>query len=338
MKTLISLGLRYENQQLLVLNQQKLPHQEQWLLCKTPEDMVEMIQSLKVRGAPLIGVAAALALAQFTKTTKDASQIQTMAALLKTARPTAVNLAHCIDRQMRAFLQSKDVDSIIQVAEDIFIEDALLCEKMTKHGVTFISPGDSVLTHCNSGGLVTTGVGTALGVIIRAHQQYQNIHVYVDETRPLLQGARLTTWELQRNHVPYTLICDNMAASLMRKRKIQSIFVGADRIAANGDFANKIGTYSLTVLARYHNIPVYVVAPYTTFDPHCPDGHSIQIEERTPSEVRGFKGGAEQDLSWAPATCSVYNPAFDVTPGKLVTAYIFDYGVVESFAKETACL
>lgn len=337
MKDLDSQALCYKNNQLQVLNQQKLPHQEEWLVCQTPEAMVEMIQTLKVRGAPLIGVAAALALAQFAKTAHDANHIQQKAALLKGARPTAVNLAHCIDRQIQAFLKTKDHEVIIQIAEDIFLEDAILCEKMAQHGVKYISPGDSVLTHCNTGGLVTTGIGTALGVIIRAQQKYKNIHVYVDETRPLLQGARLTTWECQRAKVPFTLICDNMAASLMRKRKIQSIFVGADRIAANGDFANKIGTYSLTVLARYHNIPVYVVAPYTTFDPHCPDGHSIQIEERIPAEVRGFKG-AELDLSWAPDNCSVYNPAFDVTPGKLVTAYIFDYGVVESFTKEAACL
>lgn len=330
MKNLNSLGLRVEQNRLFVLNQQKLPAQEEWLECKTPQDMFEMIQTLKVRGAPLIGVSAAMALAQFAEQCSDADDIQEAATLLKSARPTAVNLAHCIDRQLRAFSQTSDREAIIQMAEDLFVEDAILCEKMADYGAQFISPGDNVLTHCNTGGLVTTGIGTALGVIIHAHNQQKNIHVYVDETRPLLQGARLTAWELQRAQVPCTLICDNMAASLMRKNKIQGIFVGSDRIAANGDVANKIGTYNLAVLAKHHGVPFYVVAPYTTFDPDCSTGDDIVIEERMSAEVRGFHVG-DAAISWSPDGCSVYNPAFDVTPAALVTAYIFDYGVVHHF-------
>ena len=326
MKTLTSLALCYKDNQLRVLNQQKLPHVEEWLICQSPEAMVEIIRALQVRGAQLIGIAASLALAQFAEKIANPDELKKAATLLKSARPTAVNLAHCIDRQMQAFASTKDPKSIVSTAETLFEEDAMLCEKIAERGASLINNGDAILTHCNTGGLVTTGIGTALGIIIKAHQQGKKVHVYVDETRPLLQGGRLTTWECQQNHIPHTLICDNMAASLMRKGKINSVFVGADRIAKNGDFANKIGTYSVAVLAKYHHIPFYVAAPYTTFDSYCPNGESIIVEERKASEVMGYYHEDKQ-ITWAPHSSLVYNPAFDVTPGNLVDTFICDTSI-----------
>lgn len=326
MKNLESLALRYENHQLFVLNQQKLPHVEEWIHCQSPEQMRQIIHSLQVRGAPLIGIAAALALAHYVEQGATTTEIYAAAALLKSARPTAVNLAHCIDRQIAAFEETQNSKTIVKMAEDLFLEDAKLCDQMAAFGHDLFADGDNVLTHCNTGSLVTTGIGTALGVLIAAHRKNKKLHVYVDETRPLLQGARLTTWELKRNQIPYTLICDNMAASLMAKKKVQKIIVGADRIARNGDFANKIGTYSLAVLAHYHNIPFYVAAPYTTIDFETTHGSQIVIEQRDAQEVL---------MTWSTPESPVYNPSFDVTPAELVTGYILDKGLFRASELET---
>lgn len=328
MKELISFALRYQNNQLLVLNQKKLPSVAEWIVCESPQHMYEIIHSLAVRGAPLIGIAAALALADFCVKGADRNEVLLAAQHLKSARPTAVNLAYCIDRQLQALEETDDLSSIVRMAEELFFEDKQLCEKIAAHGGEIIEEGDNILTHCNTGQLVTTGIGTALGVIFKANQQGKNIHIYVDETRPLLQGARLTAWELQQANIPYTLICDNMAASLMRAGKVQKILVGADRIAANGDFANKIGTYNLAVLAHYHQIPFYVVAPYTTIDQNCPSGKAIIVEERAGNEVRGA-AGYFGEIIWSVPECQVYNPAFDVTPAALVTAFILDTGLIK---------
>ncbi|MBT7669403.1 MAG: S-methyl-5-thioribose-1-phosphate isomerase, partial [Bdellovibrionales bacterium] len=246
---------------------------------------------------------------------------------LRSARPTAVNLAAAVDRMMAAYQQSNfDHQGIIDTAWQIYQEDVELCQQMAAHGAELISDGESVLTHCNGGGLATAGIGTALGVLIYAHQQGKKIHVYVDETRPLLQGGRLTTWELNRYQVPHTLICDNMAASLMAQGKIHKVMVGADRIAANGDFAHKIGTYSVAVNADYHQIPFYTVAPYTTVDLDCPGGSQIPVEQRGSFEVKGVKT-LESNICWAPKESATYNPAFDVTPAKLVTGWVLESGV-----------
>ena len=206
-------------------------------------------------------------------------------------------------------------------------EDRRLCDRIADHGAGLVKPGSRLLTHCNTGGLATAGVGTAIGVLLRAHRQGKVQQVWVDETRPLLQGGRLTAWELGELGIPYRLICDSMAASLMAQGQVDAVWVGADRIAANGDVANKIGTYSLAVLAHYHGIPFYVAAPHTTHDPHCPDGAAIPIEQRAAAEVTGVSGsfGACQ---WAPNDAPVYNPAFDVTPAKLISGWIFDSGVI----------
>lgn len=311
MKTIHSLGLRFENNRLWILDQTKLPHEEIWLESETPEDMIDHIRTLRVRGAPLIGVAAALSLGLFAEKVKEEKAIHAAGAALRAARPTAVNLMMAIDRVL-------DSNNPLQEAIALFEEDIALCDAMANHGAALIADGDGILTHCNAGALATGGVGTALGVIIRAHEQGKRIHVFVDETRPLLQGARLTAWELARAGVPHTLICDNMSATVMREGRIQKIFVGADRIATNGDFANKIGTYAVAILAKHHGIPFYPVAPYTTIDFECPHGRAIPIEERDASEVRGEKGNPSSP---------VFNPAFDVTPVELVTALVLDRGV-----------
>lgn len=323
MKHLVSLALCFEHAQLRVLNQTKLPHEQEWLVCQSPDDMVTIIRTLAVRGAPLIGVAAALALAHFVEKGAQHDDIELAAKKLIAARPTAVNLSYCILTQLNAYHQSGDPQAIIQQAEKLFEEDAALSAAMSLHGACLIQPGESILTHCNTGGLVTTGMGTALGAMRCAHEQGKKIHVYVDETRPLLQGARLTTWELSRMGIPHTLICDNMAATLMRQGKIQRVMVGADRIAANGDSANKIGTYGVAALAYLHQIPFHIVAPDTTIDWTCQSGDDIIIEAREAAEVRGF--GA---LQWAPAEVAVYNPAFDVTPHAYITSWVTNQGIV----------
>jgi methylthioribose-1-phosphate isomerase len=319
-------AIRYDNGNLSVLNQQKLPYEKEWLDVKTPDEMAEIITSLKVRGAPLIGVAAAFSLAQMAERGALRDDIEKAALMLKNARPTAVNLAACINRVLLAISEREDFQQVvITTAEEIYLEDIALCSRMGEAGAALIQPGERILTVCNTGSLATAGIGTAFGVIKTAHLQGKEIHVYACETRPLLQGGRLTAWELEQNGIPYTLICDNMAATLMAQGKIDRVLVGSDRIAANGDFANKIGTYMLAVLAHHHNIPFHVVAPYTTIDRNCPSGAAIKIEERSPDEVRGASGSFGKVI-WSPKTAPVYNPAFDVTPAHLVTSYILDTG------------
>ena len=333
-----STAIRYAHGDLHVLNQQKLPGEEEWIDVKTPEQMVEIITSLKVRGAPLIGIAAVLSLAQLAEQGETREGLEQAALLLKHARPTAVNLSIYIERMLAVMSGREDVqEAVIETAEAITREDEELCTRMGAAGADLIEPGERILTVCNTGGLATGGIGTAFGVIRTAHEQNKMIHVYACETRPLLQGGRLTAWELEKNGIPYTLICDNMAATLMAQGKIDRVLVGADRIAANGDFANKIGTYMLAVLARHHQIPFHVVAPYTTIDPKCPSGTAIKIEERAPDEVRGAAGSFGK-VVWSPKGAPVYNPAFDVTPAPLVTSYILDWGSLslEEFLKKSS--
>ncbi|MCB0420679.1 MAG: S-methyl-5-thioribose-1-phosphate isomerase [Bdellovibrionales bacterium] len=321
MKNMVALSLKYQEGVLSILNQQTLPNQVEWLVSRSPEDMIGYIRELKTRGAPLIGVSASLALAQFAEQGASENEFRMAALALKEARPTAVNLMICIDRLLD--YDTYDSSQVVAKAEAIFDEDVELCRKIAIHGASFLEDGDNVLTHCNTGGLATVGGGTALGVIAEAHRQGKKIHVYVDETRPLLQGGRLTTYELQELDIPYTLICDNMAASLMAEGKIQKAIVGADRIALNGDFANKIGTYGVAVLCHYHKVPFYVAAPYTTVDRDCPSGREIPIEQRDPFEVKGVQG-AFGKVQWAPEKGQVYNPAFDVTPAQLVSGWVLD--------------
>ena len=322
MKELESMALRSDGSKLWILDQTLLPEQASWLETGRPEAMVHHIQRLAVRGAPLIGVAAALCLARYAEDGAATAQLREASARLREARPTAVNLAWALDRMDRFLLGGGDSMDLVREAEAIFEEDVALCEALAHHGLGLFGKGEAVLTHCNTGGLATAGIGTALGVIRRAFEHGRVCHVFVDETRPLLQGARLTTWELGRLGIPHTLITDGMAALLLRDGLVQRVLVGADRIAANGDFANKVGTYGLAVQADYHGVPFHPVAPHSTVDPRCPHGASIPIEMRNAAEVRGFG-----DTLWAPRDTPVFNPSFDVTPVNLVTSLVLDYGI-----------
>ncbi len=290
--------------------------------------MVRSIRELAVRGAPLIGIAAGFALVVAARAGASSDELREQARALRAARPTAVNLMTTIDRLLSDRTDAElTFENLEQLMLALFQEDVDLCDRIAAAGQGFLRDGQTVLTHCNTGALATVGRGTALGIITAAHEAGMRLHVVVDETRPLLQGARLTTYELERAGIPYTLICDNMAASMMRAGRIDCAIVGADRIAANGDFANKIGTYSLAVVAHAHDVPLYVAAPWTTIDPACAGGDGIPIEERGADEVRGF-ADSRQSLVWSPRQARVFNPAFDVTPGELVEGYVLDVGFV----------
>ena len=327
MQTFSTTSLRVRDNQLSILDQQALPQEKIW--CDTPsvDSLVAHIKALRVRGAPLIGLSASLLLALLAENGMAKAELVSALEILRAARPTAVNLMNNLDRMKQALAQDNFVAALSDEALRLVAEDKALCDNIAAAGSELVPPGSRLLTHCNTGGLATAGVGTALGVITRAHQQGRVANVWVDETRPLLQGGRLTAWELGELGVPYQLICDSMAASLMGQGKVDAIWVGADRIAANGDVANKIGTYSLAVLAHYHGIPFYVAAPHTTLDRHCPNGAAIPIEQRDAREVTGV-AGSFGEVQWAPENASVYNPAFDVTPAALISGWVLDTGVV----------
>ena len=318
-----------------LLDQSRLPEHVEFLDCRDYRAVADAIRELKVRGAPAIGVTAALGVAlgaQAISATEFPAFAQALLPIcdhLAATRPTAVNLFWAIDR-MKTKLASLSAQSVPAVkaallveAQAILDEDIALCKAMGKHCAELIANGQTVLTHCNAGALATAGYGTALGVIRAAWEQGKKIQVIADETRPVLQGARLTAWELMQDKIPVTLITDNMAGSLMRQGKIQLCVVGADRIAANGDVANKIGTYSVAVLARAHGIPFYVAAPYSTIDLKTKTGADIPIEQRNALEVTTIHGSHPV----APAGVAVYNPAFDVTPAELITGIITERGV-----------
>ncbi len=318
-----------------IIEQTLLPDEERWDDLDQVEQVADAIRRLAIRGAPEIGVAAAMgcALAAFRYPGDDADElaaaVRAAADTLGATRPTAVNLFWALERMRRRLdeLAGGDVESIRQgllaEAQGIREQDIEFCRAIGRFGATLLPDKARVITHCNAGALATAGYGTALGVIRAAHEAGKQIHVYADETRPLLQGARLTTWELMRDDIPVTLLCDNAAASLMRAGGIDACVVGADRIAANGDAANKIGTYGLAVLARRHGIPFYVAAPYSTVDFALATGDEIPIEQRAPEEVTQPRGTV-----CAPAGVAVYNPAFDVTPATLISAIVTDRGVV----------
>jgi methylthioribose-1-phosphate isomerase len=282
-----------------------------------------------VRGAPAIGVAAAYGLALGAREVVAADDpltwLRERAAQLRATRPTAVNLGWALERVLRVASDTSSAEwpeRLLAEAHLIAEEDAAACRAMGHLGAGLIADGDTLLTHCNAGALATAGMGTALAPIFTAHQAGKRLHVYVDETRPVLQGARLTAWELGRAGVHYTLIADNMAAHFLRRGGIRSVFVGADRIAANGDVANKIGTYGLAILAREHGVPLYVVAPRSTVDLSLPDGDAIPIEERAADEIATLAG-----RRIAPADARVANPAFDVTPARYVAAIVTEAGI-----------
>ncbi|ALA58232.1 S-methyl-5-thioribose-1-phosphate isomerase [Nitrospira moscoviensis] len=318
-----------------LLDQSRLPGTVEILTCRDYRAVADAIRELKVRGAPAIGVTAALGVAlgalsvRATDYASFAKAVGEICNHLAATRPTAVNLFWAIERMKRKLEASTSLSipsaqqALLAEAQAILREDIALCKAMGKHGAELIRDGQTVLTHCNAGALATAGYGTALGVIRAAWEQGKTIQVIADETRPVLQGARLTAWELMQDHIPVTLITDNMAGSLMRQGKIHLCVVGADRIAANGDVANKIGTYSVAVLAKAHGIPFYVAAPYSTIDLKTKTGADIPIEQRNPLEVTSIHGSHPV----APAGVRVYNPAFDVTPAELITAIITERGV-----------
>lgn len=328
MRDLTATSLRIESGRLSLLDQTLLPGEERWLACDDVDTLIEQVRALRVRGAPMIAIAAALLVARRAAAGDSRAELKTAVERLREARPTAVNLAHAMDR-LRACLAGDDWrERTIAEAYAVFDEDRALCDAIADHGEPLIADGDRILTHCNTGGLATAGVGTAMGVIRRAHERGKRISVWVGETRPLLQGGRLTAWELGRIGVPYRLITDSTVGSLMAAGEVDKVVVGADRIAANGDVANKVGTYNIAVLAHHHGIPFYVAAPHTTVDPRCPDGAAIPIEQRDPAELRGVAGPYCR-VEWSPADAPVYNPAFDVTPAALITGWILDTGTCD---------
>lgn len=325
--------LRWKNGAVELLDQTLLPHKINYLRLTDYREVVRAIRRLAVRGAPAIGAAAAYAVAlAAVEAAREGEQgfrkrLKAAAAEIAQARPTAVNLRWAVARQLKVAegaggLPERVIEALVREAAAVVAEDVAANRVMGAYGSDLLPPEARVLTHCNAGALATCGYGTALGVIQAAHAAGKIKMVYADETRPLLQGARLTVFELKQRGIPVTLITDSMAGYLMAKNRINAVIVGADRIAANGDVANKIGTYSLAVLAKHHGVPFYVAAPFSTIDPDTPDGAGIPIEERDPAEVTSFAG-----VSTAPAETVVWNPAFDVTPESLVTAVITERGV-----------
>ena len=329
---------------LRLIDQTRLPTELVLLDCRDVPAVWEAIKVLRVRGAPAIGVAAAYGavIGARSQGLADGSTVRRAlgeaAAYLRTSRPTAVNLFWALDRMEAAAAKAiapadeglAVLETLLAEAHAIAQEDRAMCRAIGKNGAALLADGDGVLTHCNAGGLATADYGTALAVIFSAHEAGKQLRVFADETRPLLQGARLTTWELQRRSIPVTLICDSMAAQVMKERKVQKVIVGADRIAANGDTANKIGTYGVALLARAHSIPFYVAAPSSTFDLSISDGSMIPIEERAAREItHGF------GCQTAPSGIDVYNPAFDVTPAELITGIITEKGVIQPVSRES---
>jgi methylthioribose-1-phosphate isomerase len=326
-----------EDGAVVMIDQRKLPAEEIYVRCETAAEVARAIKTMVIRGAPAIGVAAAMGIAlgmrasKATGTQKFAAEFYKVCELMAGTRPTAVNLFWAIDRMKRSFAAAAEAgESVDQIkdrldreAQLIHDEDVASCRAMGAYGAAVVPADARILTHCNAGALATAGYGTALGVIRGAVEQGKQVTVYADETRPFLQGARLTAWELVRDGIPTTVITDNMAGALMHHGKVNFVVVGADRIAANGDTANKIGTYTVAILAREHQIPFYVAAPLSTIDLNTSDGQHIPIEERQAREVTHLRG-----TQLTPNGASVWNPAFDVTPNALITGIITERGIL----------
>ena len=332
--------VKWDGGAVLILDQRRLPDEEAYLRCLRPHEVAVAIKDMAIRGAPAIGVAAAMGLA-LGATVSPAEGVELKREMdrvseeLLATRPTAVNLSWAIERMQRRFEQHAAEggeplrQALIEEALAIQAEDEAACRRMGDLGAALIPHGARLLTHCNAGALATAGYGTALGIVRSAARDGKVRNVFADETRPYLQGARLTAWELSQDGIPVTVIADNMAGHLLSRGEVDAVVVGADRIAANGDVANKIGTYTLAVLAHENGVPFYVAAPLSTFDASIPDGSHISIEERPAAEVTGYG-----DTRWAPEGVAVRNPAFDVTPAELITGIICEKGVVLSPNRE----
>ena len=318
----------------VMIDQRFLPHEERHLICRTYPEVIEAINEMAIRGAPAVGIAAAMGIALGALNIPGGmlhSEFPRICDAFARTRPTAVNLFWAIDRMTARFKRERSAhadddgikEGLIEEARRIREEDIETNRRIGAYGKTLIADGDTVLTHCNAGALATGGYGTALGVIRAAHEEGKRIHVLVDETRPLLQGARLTAWEMYHEGIDATLITDSMAGALMHRGRVNCVLVGADRIAANGDTANKIGTYTLAVLARENRIPFYVAAPLSTIDRRTRTGRGITIEERGMDEVLGYQG-----MRTAPEGLAALNPSFDVTPHRYITAIITQRGII----------
>jgi methylthioribose-1-phosphate isomerase len=329
--------IKWENNLVYIIDQRKLPQKKEWLVCRSLQEVITAIREMAIRGAPAIGVAAAMGLALGCQsiTTENygtfRSRFLEMAQHMKLARPTAANLRWAVERMIRIVEGMVD-NSVEEIKEAIKKESQIILEKdiqinlkIGRNGLGLIPDGATILTHCNAGALATGGYGTALGVIRAAYGAGKNIHVIVDETRPLLQGMRLTAFELMEERIPATVIVDSAAGYLMRKKMIDLVITGADRIASNGDMANKIGSYQLAVIAKENKIPFYVAAPLSTFDLDLKNGDMIPIEEREPGEVISFAGNL-----LGPEGVHAFNPAFDITPAKYISAIVTEKGVLRS--------
>jgi methylthioribose-1-phosphate isomerase len=328
----------WEDNALKLIDQRRLPGSLEIIACRSHVDVAQAIRNMTVRGAPAIGAAAAfgLVLAAQESAGKTTSQVlsdlESAAAVLKDSRPTAVNLAWALDRELKAIRAKLDEKNskeawvlALQEAQKIADEDVEINKQMGQHGAALIADGDTIIHHCNTGALAVVDWGTALGVIRTAHEQGKHVHVLVDETRPRLQGTRLTAWELQQYGIPFEIISDNMAGYFLQTGQAQKVLFGADRITANGDVANKIGTYMLALAAQDNGVPVYSVAPISTIDLSMADGSLIPIEERDPEEVLGIQFHGERV---APNGASARNPAFDVTPNRLITGIVTEMGII----------
>ena len=329
--------LEWTSRGVVFIDQTKLPTEEIYVTCTTHQQVADAIRNMIVRGAPAIGVAAAMGIALGVKNSKAENaavlkkELDQICETIRQTRPTAVNLFWAIRRMQEKFetLRSRPIaqikQALVEEAQRMHAEDIAANQAMGRHGATLMPSSGGVLTHCNAGALATAGYGTALGVIRAAVEAGKKIHVYADETRPFLQGSRLTAWELMKDGIPTTVISDNMAGVMMQQGKIGAIVVGADRIAANGDVANKVGTYTVAVLAKEHGIPFYVAAPISTVDLDTPEGSKIPIEQRSAREVTHI-GGRQM----TPDGVGIENPAFDVTPAKYVTAIITERGIARA--------
>lgn len=314
-------NIKYENGRLYLLDQTLLPNEEKYIEPKTKEDYYYAIKKLQVRGAPAIGIFAAYAMALIDGDKKELKEY------LDSSRPTAVNLSWATTRMLKAYNDGKD---LISEAIAIHNEDIAMCKKISEYGLSLLNNGDGILTHCNAGALATSEYGTGLGPLLLGKEKGYNFKVFCDETRPLLQGARLTAYELTKAGIDTTVICDNMASLVMNQGKINAVLVGTDRIAANGDIANKIGTSGVAILAKHYGIPFYVLGPYSTIDYNCPTGDDIVIEERDADEIKTMW----YKKPMAPKEAKCYNPAFDVTDNSMITAIITDRGIVRAPYKE----
>jgi len=329
--------IKWENNRVHIIDQRKLPEKKEWLVCRTLKDVITAIRQMAIRGAPAIGVAAAMGLALSSRSIKTEKygtfrrRFLEMARQMEMARPTAANLRWAVEEMVKV-VERMHGHSVEEIKEAIRKESQTILERdieintrIGRNGLALIPEGATILTHCNAGALATGGYGTALGVIRAAYEAGKDIHVMVDETRPLLQGLRLTAFELMEENIPFTVIVDSAAGYLMRKKMIDLVITGADRIASNGDTANKIGTYQVAVLAKENKIPFYVAAPLSTFDLDLKNGDSIPIEEREPAEVVSFAGH-----QLGPEGAAAFNPAFDVTPARYISAIITEKGIAKS--------